>query len=140
MSNLEVAIREAGAVVEHGELPRVIVDEGQMVQVVQNLVGNAVKFHGETPPVVRVDSVRKDGDWVFSVKDNGIGIDPQFFERIFLVFQRLNGTDYPGTGIGLSIARKVVQRHGGRMWLESQPGQGSTFYFTVPIREKGDNE
>jgi PAS domain S-box-containing protein len=140
MSNLEVAIREAGAVVEHGELPRVIVDEGQMVQVVQNLVGNAVKFHGETPPVVRVDSVRKDGDWVFSVKDNGIGIDPQYFERILLVFKRLHRDEYPGTGIGLSVANRIVQRHNGRIWLESEPGKGTTFYFTIPVREKGEKD
>ena len=139
-SNLEVAIREAGAVIDHDDLPQVIGDEGQLIQVFQNVIGNAVKFHGEEPPRICIDAKLVGDEWVFSVKDNGIGIDPQFFERIFLVFQRLNGTDYPGTGIGLSIARKVVQRHGGRMWLESQPGQGSTFYFTVPIREKGDNE
>jgi PAS domain S-box-containing protein len=139
-SNLEVAIREAGAVIDHDDLPQVIGDEGQLIQVFQNVIGNAVKFHGEEPPHICIAAKLVGDEWVFSVKDNGIGIDPQFFERIFLVFQRLNGTDYPGTGIGLSIARKVVQRHGGRMWLESQPGQGSTFYFTVPIREKGDNE
>ncbi len=83
------------------------------MQVFQNLIGNAVKFHGKEPPHIRVDAERKGGEWVFSMKDNGIGIDPQFFERIFLVFQRLNGNEYPGTGIGLSIARKIVQRHGG---------------------------
>jgi PAS domain S-box-containing protein len=137
INNLEVAIAEAGATVEHGELPRVVVDEIQMTQVLQNLVGNAVKFHGAIPPVVRVDAVRKDGDWVFSVKDNGIGIDPQFYERIFLVFQRLHGNEYPGTGIGLSVARKIVQRHGGQIWLESQPGAGTTFYFSIPAREEG---
>jgi PAS domain S-box-containing protein len=137
VSNLEVAMREVGAVVEHGELPRVVGDEGQLVQVFQNLVGNAVKFHGEAPPLVRVDAVRNDGNWVFSVNDNGIGIDPQFFERIFLVFQRLHGNEYPGTGIGLSVTQKIVQRHGGQMWLESEPGKGAKFYFTIPVREKG---
>ncbi|MCX6007752.1 MAG: PAS domain S-box protein [Chloroflexi bacterium] len=139
-SNLEVAIREAGAVIEHEDLPEVIGDEGQLVQVFQNVIGNAIKFHGAEPPHICIGAKLVGDEWVFSVKDNGIGIDPQFFERIFLVFQRLNGAEYPGTGIGLSIARKVVQRHGGRMWLESQPGQGSTFYFTVPVREKGDTE
>lgn len=138
VSNLEIAISEVGAEIEHGELPRVAGDEGQLVQVFQNLVGNAVKFHSAVPPKVRVDAVRCDGDWVFSVKDNGLGIDPQFFERIFLVFQRLHGNEYPGTGIGLSIARKIVLRHGGRIWPESEPGRGSTFYFTIPILEKGE--
>jgi PAS domain S-box-containing protein len=136
-SNLEIAIGETGAAIEHGALPQITVDEGQMVQVFQNLLGNAIKFHGNGPPLVRVDAVRKNGDWVFSVEDNGIGIDPQYFERIFLVFQRLNGNEYPGTGIGLSVARKIVERHGGRIWLESEPGKGSIFYFTIPVREDG---
>ncbi len=139
-SNLEVAVREAGAVIDHGDLPQVIGDEGQLVQIFQNIIGNAVKFHGEEPPHISINSRLDGNEWIFSVKDNGIGIDPQYFERIFLVFQRLNGAEYPGTGIGLSIARKIVQRHGGRMWLESQPGNGSTFYFSIPVREKGDTE
>jgi light-regulated signal transduction histidine kinase (bacteriophytochrome) len=137
-SNLEVAIRENEAVIEHDDLPQVMGDEGQLIQVFQNIIGNAVKFHGKEPPHIRVCAELQGDEWVFSIKDNGIGIDPQFFERIFLVFQRLNGNEYPGTGIGLSIARKIVQRHGGRMWPESQPGEGSTFYFTVPRREQGE--
>lgn len=140
VSNLDVAINEAGAVVEQGELPCVLGDEGQLVQVFQNLVGNAIKFHGDESPVVRVDAVRNDGNWVFSVKDNGIGIDQQFHERIFQVFQRLYRDEYPGTGIGLSIARKIVQRHEGQMWLESEPGKGTTFYFTIPVKEKGGQD
>jgi chemotaxis family two-component system sensor kinase Cph1 len=135
VSNLEIAIRESGALVDHGSLPCVVGDEGQLAQVFQNLVGNAIKFHGGEAPRVHVDAERNNGNWVFSVKDNGMGIDPQFFERIFLVFQRLHGNEYPGTGIGLSIARKIVQRHGGQIWLESEPGAGSTFYFTIPTRE-----
>ncbi|MBN1689600.1 MAG: PAS domain S-box protein [Dehalococcoidia bacterium] len=138
LSNLEVAIHEAEAVIEHGDLPVVFGDEGQLIQVFQNIIVNAIKFHGHQPPYVRVDAVPDDGDWLFSIRDNGIGIDPQFFERIFLVFQRLNGSGYAGTGIGLSVARKIIQRHGGRIWLESQPGQGSTFYFTLPMREEGE--
>jgi PAS domain S-box-containing protein len=135
-SNLEVAIRENEALIDHSDLPQVFGDEGQLIQVFQNVIGNAIKFHGAVPPVVRVDATRNNGNWVFSVKDNGIGIDPQFFERIFLVFQRLHREEYPGTGIGLSVARKIVQRHGGQIWLESDPGKGSTFYFTIPTREE----
>jgi PAS domain S-box-containing protein len=140
VSNLDVAIKEAGAVVEYGEMPRVIGDEGQLLQVFQNLIGNAVKFHSDAPPVVKVDALRKNGNWVFSVQDNGIGIDEQFYERIFQVFQRLHRDEYPGTGIGLSVAKKIVERHRGQMWLESEPGKGSTFYFTIPAQEKGGND
>jgi PAS domain S-box-containing protein len=137
-SNLEIAIRENEAVIEHDDLPQVFGDEGQLVQVFQNIIGNAVKFHGKEPPRITVRAELQGAEWVFSIKDNGIGIEPQFFERIFLVFQRLHGNEYPGTGIGLSIARKIILRHGGRMWPESQPGQGSTFYFTVPVGEQGE--
>lgn len=131
-ANLKIAAEEAGAVVTHDQLPVANADKLQMVQLFQNLIGNAIKFRGKDAPQVHV-SARPDGEfWVFSVKDNGIGIDPQFYDRIFTIFQRLHGRDkYPGTGIGLAVAKKIVERHGGRIWLESSPGKGTTFYFTV---------
>jgi PAS domain S-box-containing protein len=137
LHNLEMSISESGAVIAHGKLPLIIGDEGQMVQVFQNLIGNAIKFHSHEPPKIDVRADRKGDEWIFSVKDNGIGIDPQFFDRIFIVFQRLHRGEYSGTGIGLSVVKKIVQRHGGRVWLESQPGKGSTFYFAIPDRDKG---
>lgn len=136
VANLDVAVRESGAVVTRDPLPTVMADEGQLVQLFQNLIGNAIKFRGEQPPRVHVSSERNGNEWVFSVQDNGIGIDPQYFERIFTVFQRLHGDKYSGTGIGLAISQKIIQRHGGRIWLESQPGEGSIFYFTLP-RKRG---
>ncbi len=131
--NLQVAIREAGAHVDVGMLPTVVADETQINQVFQNLIGNAIKFRGADPPEVRVWAEREEGAWRFAVRDNGIGIDPQYKERIFAIFQRLHGRDqYPGTGIGLAVCKKIVQRHGGRIWFDSTPGKGSTFYFTIP--------
>lgn len=140
MSNLRMAAEEAGAVVTHDQLPTSDADRLQMVQLFQNLIGNAIKFRGKDTPQVHV-SARPDGEvWVFSVRDNGIGIDPQFHDRIFTIFQRLHGRDeYPGTGIGLAVSKKIVERHGGRIWLDSTPGKGTTFYFTVPIKaERAD--
>ena len=131
--NLQVAITESGASVEHEQLPTVPVDEMQLVQLFQNLIGNAIKFHGEAPPVVRIKAEAKPGEWQFSVTDNGIGISAEHSSRIFQVFQRLHTAEqYPGTGIGLAICKKIVERHGGRIWLESEPGKGSTFHFTLP--------
>lgn len=134
LANLDVAIRSSKAKVTHDPLPTVMADEGQLVQVFQNLISNAIKFHGKKPPRVHISAEQKDSDWVFSVKDNGIGIDPQYFDRIFIVFQRLHREEYSGTGIGLAVASRVVHRHGGRMWIESQPGKGSTLYFTIPAK------
>ena len=133
-SNLYASIGESAALVSHDELPVIQADATQMVQVFQNLVGNGIKFKGADPPRVHVSAVRKGGDWVFSVRDNGIGIEPRYAERIFVIFQRLHRPeDYPGNGIGLALCRKIVERHGGEIWLESQPGQGSTFFFSIPV-------
>jgi PAS domain S-box-containing protein len=133
LANLEVAIREAGAVVTNDPLPTVVGDRTQLAQLLQNLVGNALKFRSDRPPKVHVGAEARDGEWVFRVTDNGIGIEPQYFERIFEIFQRLHTQRrYPGTGMGLAICKKIVDRHEGRIWVESTPGEGSTFWFTVP--------
>jgi|GEM_PF-6677732 len=126
------AISESGAVVTKDELPKVIADETQMVQLLQNLIANAIKFHGADRPVIHVSAGKQGKETVFSVKDNGIGIEKQYFDRIFVIFQRLHSRDeYPGTGIGLSICKKIVEGLGGRIWVESEPGKGSTFYFIL---------
>jgi light-regulated signal transduction histidine kinase (bacteriophytochrome) len=122
------------AEVTHDPLPTVQGDAKQLGLVLQNLVGNALKFHGEAPPRIHI-AARRDGQhWVFAVRDNGIGIDPKHTERIFGVFQRLHTRrEYPGTGIGLAICKKIIERHGGRIWVESEPGRGATFFFTLPM-------
>lgn len=136
-SNLKMATEEAGAVVTHDQLPTAMADRLQMVQLFQNLIGNAIKFRGKDVPQVHVSARPEDELWVFSVRDNGIGIDPQFHDRIFTIFQRLHGREeYPGTGIGLAVSKKIVERHGGRIWLESSLGKGTTFYFTVPMHSE----
>jgi light-regulated signal transduction histidine kinase (bacteriophytochrome) len=112
----------------------VLADEVQLGQLFQNLLSNAIKFHSDQPPLIYVGAERKHGQWQFQVRDNGIGIDPQYFERIFIIFQRLHTRNqYPGTGIGLAISKRIVERHGGRIWIEPQPGAGTTFFFTLPI-------
>jgi light-regulated signal transduction histidine kinase (bacteriophytochrome) len=133
--SLQMAIEENHAVVAHDDLPTVMADGTQLTQMFQNLISNAIKFHDDRPPKIHVGAEHSDGEWLFSVRDDGIGIDPQHFERIFRIFQRLhNRTEYPGAGIGLTICKKVVERHGGRIWVESELGKGSTFYFTIPDR------
>jgi light-regulated signal transduction histidine kinase (bacteriophytochrome) len=134
LANLEVAVEESHTIVTHDLLPTVIGDEGQMVQVFQNLVANAIKFHGKEAPRVHISAELKENEWVFSVKDNGIGIEPQYFDRIFIIFQRLHGQEYPGTGTGLSIVKRIVERHGGRVWVESEYNKNTTFYFSIPKR------
>ena len=132
VSRLQDAIATSGATVTCGDLPTVIADERQLVQLFQNLIGNAIKYRSQEPPVVQVGAVRQEGEWLFWVRDNGIGIDPKYAERIFVIFQRLHTQEeYSGTGIGLAIAAKIVERHGGRIWVESESGQGATFYFTL---------
>jgi two-component system CheB/CheR fusion protein len=134
LANLGASIRESGATVTHGDLPTVQADETQLMQLLQNLVGNAVKFRSpDRPCQVHVAAEKKPDHWVFSVRDNGIGIDPKQHERVFVIFQRLHTRErYPGTGIGLAICKKIVERHGGRIWVESKIGEGSTFYFSLP--------
>jgi signal transduction histidine kinase len=135
LDNLKKAVEESGAVVTHHTLPTVLGDQRQLVQLFQNLLSNAVKFRGEQPPRVHVAAQVGNGDWLFSVRDNGIGLEPQFAERIFVIFQRLhNREEYPGTGIGLAICKRIVERHGGRIWAESELGKGATFCFTLPAR------
>ncbi len=148
IANLKETVEENGTLVTHDPLPTVMADESELVQLFQNLIGNAIKFRGEQPPHIHVsaEQIEKSAirnpqseiekGWVFSVRDNGIGIDPKQAERIFLIFQRLHGrTEYPGTGIGLAICKKIVERHNGRIWVDSAPGEGSTFYFTIPAKE-----
>ena len=164
LNNLKMAIEETGAVITHDPLPTMMGDESQLVQLFQNLIDNAIKFRGKETPHIHISAThesRKTMDdgretidqlrtarlsspksqlselkegWVFSVRDNGIGIDPQDKERIFTIFQRLHGRDYSGTGIGLSICKRIIERHGGKIWVESEPEEGSTFYFTIPDR------
>jgi light-regulated signal transduction histidine kinase (bacteriophytochrome) len=128
-----VAVAEAGATVTSDPLPRVLADHGLLVHLLQNLIGNALKFRRDEPPCVHVGAVREGERWIFSVRDNGIGIESRHQERIFQVFQRLHTrARYPGTGIGLALCRKIVERHGGTIWVRSLPGKGSTFWFTLP--------
>ncbi|NIP72957.1 MAG: PAS domain S-box protein [Gammaproteobacteria bacterium] len=140
LGNLHRLIEDSGAKAIVGELPELVADEAQLVQLFQNLIGNGIKFRGEAPPVVRVGCERGDGEFRFYVRDDGIGIDPKFAERVFLLFQRLHGKrEYPGTGIGLAICKRIVERHAGRIWVESRPGSGSTFWFTIPYRPPGQS-
>jgi len=134
LSNLRSALDETQAEVTHEELPAVTGHGGQIVQVFQNLVGNGLKFRrADRAPRVHVSAAPEEAGWRFAVRDNGIGIDPHYVDRIFVIFQRLHTrAEYPGTGIGLSICRKVIERHGGRIWVDSSPGQGATFLFTLP--------
>ena len=134
-ANLQNRIEESHAIITQDDLPVVEADETQMIRLFQNLIDNALKFRTDTPPRVHI-STHKEGDFhVFTVSDNGIGIDTQYADRIFLVFQRLNtSTEYPGTGIGLAICKRIVERHGGKIWIESEIGKGSKFSFTIPIK------
>jgi light-regulated signal transduction histidine kinase (bacteriophytochrome) len=137
LENLQLAIQDNKAQVTHDPLPEVLADETQLVQLFQNLISNAIKFHGKKKPHVHLSAEENSKEWVFTVRDNGIGIDPQYADRIFIIFQRLNSREkYAGTGIGLAMCKKIVQRHGGRIWLESKPGQGAAFFFTLPKQEE----
>jgi light-regulated signal transduction histidine kinase (bacteriophytochrome) len=133
LTNLRSAIETNGAVITHDALPTVAADGTQLAQLFQNLIGNAIKFQGKNAPRVHISAQAQDETWLFVIEDNGIGIEPQYFERIFMVFQRLHTkSEYPGTGIGLAICKKVVDRHGGRIWVEPGAERGSRFCFTLP--------
>ncbi|MCX9009575.1 MAG: ATP-binding protein [Candidatus Methanoperedens sp.] len=135
VANLKVAIEQSNAVVTHDPLPTVIADPTQMVQLFQNLISNAIKFKREEQPHVHISAKMQGNEWIFPVRDNGIGISPEFLGRLFQLFQREHTTrEYPGTGIGLAVCKRIVERHGGRIWVESVQGKGSTFYFTIPVR------
>lgn len=131
-ASLQAAIRESNARVEHGPLPALAVDHLQFRQLLQNLISNAIKYRRDEPPLIRVNARREDTSWVFSVADNSRGFEQRYAERIFGLFQRLQGREVKGSGLGLSISRKIVERHGGKIWAESQPGSGSTFHFSLP--------
>ncbi len=136
LNNLRLVISEAGAVITHDPLPAIFGDDSQLLQVFQNLIQNAIKFRRGESPQVHLSAVGNKKEWTFFVRDNGIGIESQHLERIFVIFQQLHKRgEYDGTGMGLAIAKKVVERHGGRIWAESQPGVGTTIYFTIPQRE-----
>ena len=132
LHTLQIVIEENDAAITHGPLPTVQADRAQLFQLFQNLISNAIKFRSDKPPQIHITAEPQNERWLFSVKDNGIGLDPKYSERIFVIFQRLHSQDkYPGTGIGLAICKKIVERHGGRIWMESQPGKGATFYFIL---------
>jgi signal transduction histidine kinase len=136
LMGLRMAIQESAVKIFHDPLPTVVGDETQLTQLFQNLIGNAIKFRSGDAPMVHIGCERREYDWLFSVRDNGIGIDPQHAERIFVIFQRLHQREeYPGTGIGLAVCKRIVERHGGRIWTKSQVAKGSTFYFTLPIHD-----
>jgi signal transduction histidine kinase len=134
LSNLKATLDESGAVVDYGTLPEVTADPILLSQVFQNLIGNALKFCSEKPPIIHLSAEKKDEEWLFSINDNGIGIPPEQTGRIFEVFQRSHAkSNYQGTGIGLAICKKIIEHHGGRIWVESEPGKGSTFLFTIRV-------
>ena len=130
--NLKATIEESHAEVTHEDLPTVEGDEIQLIQVFQNLIGNAIKYKGSDPPRISITAENTADEWILSVKDNGVGIDPQYADRVFGIFKRLHGRELPGTGMGLAICKRIVERHNGRIWVESESGKGCTFRFTLP--------
>ena len=133
--NLKVSIDENAASIEWHDLPTVQADRTKLVQLFQNLIGNAIKYRRTDSPSIEIFAELRDQEWLFGVKDNGMGIEPEYAEQIFGVFKRLHGPAYPGTGIGLAICQRIVETHGGRIWVESVPQMGSTFYFTLPASD-----
>jgi light-regulated signal transduction histidine kinase (bacteriophytochrome) len=139
LGNLETAIEESCAVITFDPLPTLVAADSQLVRIFQNLIGNAIKYRGDQVPHIHISACQQNREWIFSISDNGIGIDPKYFDRIFLIFQRLHGREeYEGTGIGLAICARILQQLGGRIWVESKLGHGSTFHFALPIRGMHD--
>lgn len=139
LSHLRSRIDRTGTTITHAPLPTVLCDSTQLTQLFQNLIGNAIKFRSDRAPVIHIEAQRLEDAWLFSVQDNGIGIDPQFKERIFVIFQRLHTRDeYQGTGMGLAICKKIVECHRGQIWVESELDRGATFYFTIPVRGRDE--
>ena len=135
IGNLEVTIKEYEVKVEQEPLPTVVGDQSQLLQLFQNLIANSIKFRSDRPSEIKISAERINGEWQIAISDNGIGIDPAHLDRIFTIFERLNPLEhYPGSGIGLSVCKKIVERHGGQIWVTSEPGTGSTFFFTLPVR------
>lgn len=133
IQNLSATIGASRAIITHGDLPTVPSDALLLTQLFQNLLSNAMKFRGNEPPRIQISAQERDGEFVFAVKDNGIGIEPQHADRVFVIFQRLHSREeYPGTGIGLAVCRRIVERHGGKIWFDSAPGTGTTFFFSLP--------
>ncbi len=140
LANLQATIEESGAEIKAPLLPSLPGDPVQFVQLFQNLIANGIKFHGNAPPKIEIEQQENPLYWQFCIKDNGIGIESEYREKIFVIFQRLHTRDkYPGTGIGLAICKKIVDRHGGKIWVESEPGKGSRFCFTLPKVQEGGN-
>jgi signal transduction histidine kinase len=132
LDNLQTVIQENHAIITHDPLPSIYADGSQMITLFQNLLSNALKFHTENPPVIHIAAKHRDNEWLFSIHDNGIGIDPKHKDELFVIFKRLVGHEYPGTGIGLAICKRILDRNQGKIWVDSELGQGSTFYFTIP--------
>jgi len=130
--NLHASIEETRTRIETAELPVVIADKASLAHVFQNLIGNAIKYRGPDPPVIRISAEARNSEWVFSVADNGIGIAPAYHQSVFGLFRRLHGNEYPGTGIGLALCKQLIEKQGGRIWVESEAGHGATFRFTIP--------
>lgn len=144
LANLRAAIDESGAVIRHDPLPEVHADERQLTQLFQNLVSNSLKYRGESPPRIHIKADASGDEWLFSISDNGVGIPPDRQTMIFEMFKRLHGREIPGTGLGLALCKRIVENYGGRIWVESEPGRGSIFWFTVPadmrFPQRTDNE
>jgi light-regulated signal transduction histidine kinase (bacteriophytochrome) len=140
VANLQMAIDESGATITHTDLPTVKADESQMVQLFQNLISNGIKFCENTKPEIHIEARQENAELVFSITDNGIGMNPENKERIFEIFERLhNRGKYSGSGIGLASCKKIVERHGGHIWAESEPQKGSTFHFTLHSDDENNN-
>ncbi|HEY3249721.1 MAG TPA: ATP-binding protein, partial [Ignavibacteria bacterium] len=136
IANLNMAIKESKASIKQFTLPKIWGNYIQITQLFQNLIANAIKYQGESTPSIEIFAEKKDNMWKFGVKDNGIGIEQWFSERIFIVFQKLHDhRKYPGSGIGLALCKRVVEKHGGKIWFESEVGKGTTFFFTFPVME-----